>query len=85
MHASSIVGQVLSKGNIVIYESTVYPGVTEDECAPILSKKSGLSYATTKMPMDSDVFYLGYSPERINPGDKKHRITDIVKITWFHT
>ena len=81
MHASSIVGQVLSKGNIVIYESTVYPGVTEDECAPILSKKSGLSYATTKMPMDSDVFYLGYSPERINPGDKKHRITDIVKIT----
>ena len=80
LSASSLVGSVLSKGNIVIYESTVYPGATEEDCAPILSKKSGLSYATRTMPNDSNVFYLGYSPERINPGDKKHRLTDIVKV-----
>ncbi len=79
--ASSIVGKVLSKGNIVIYESTVYPGATEEECAPILSQKSGLVYASTKMPKNENVFYLGYSPERINPGDKNHRITDIIKVT----
>lgn len=79
--ASSIVGEVLSKGDIVIYESTVYPGATEEECAPVLSQKSGLAYASTKMTKNSNVFYLGYSPERINPGDKKHSITDIVKVT----
>lgn len=79
--ATEIVGQVLSPGNIVIYESTVYPGATEENCAPVLAKKSGLSYSTETMPVDSNVFYLGYSPERVNPGDKSHKITDIVKVT----
>ena len=81
LSATSLIGSILSKGDLVIYESTVYPGLTEEVCAPILSKQSGLSYATKKFPADSDVFYLGYSPERINPGDKKHRISDIVKVT----
>lgn len=79
--ASTIVGNVLSKGDIVIYETTVYPGATEEDCSPILSKVSGLSYSTKLMPVESDVFYLGYSPERINPGDNQHRLTDIVKVT----
>jgi len=81
LSASSLVGDVLSKGNIVIYESTVYPGATEDECSPVLAKRSGLSYQTSKLSLGSNVFYLGYSPERINPGDKIHRISDIVKVT----
>lgn len=81
LRASSIVGEILKPGDIAIYESTVYPGVTEDVCAPILEEKSGLSYATEMMPQGSDVFYLGYSPERVNPGDKTRRITDIVKVT----
>ena len=71
--ASETVGQVLSKGDVVIYESTVYPGVTEDICVPILERVSGL-----KFNMD---FYAGYSPERINPGDKKHTVTKILKVT----
>jgi UDP-N-acetyl-D-galactosamine dehydrogenase len=71
--ASRTVGQVLSAGDIVIYESTVYPGATEEDCAPILAEVSGL-----KVNKD---FYLGYSPERINPGDKAHRLTDILKVT----
>jgi UDP-N-acetyl-D-galactosamine dehydrogenase len=71
--ASRTVGQVLSAGEIVIYESTVYPGATEEDCAPILAEVSGL-----KVNKD---FYLGYSPERINPGDKAHRVTDILKVT----
>lgn len=71
--ASVTVGQVLSKGDIVIYESTVYPGVTEDECVPILAKTSGL-----KFNID---FFAGYSPERINPGDKEHTVANILKIT----
>ena len=79
--ASTIVGEVLSKGDIVIYESTVYPGATEDECAPVLAKKSNLSYGNSTMISGNNVFYLGYSPERINPGDKVHRIRDIVKVT----
>jgi UDP-N-acetyl-D-galactosamine dehydrogenase len=79
--ASSIIGNVLSNGNIVIYESTVYPGVTEEECGPVLATKSGLSYANSKMSVKNNIFYLGYSPERVNPGDKAHRISDIVKIT----
>ena len=79
--ASSIVGEILSKGDIVIYESTVYPGATEDECVPVLSQKSGLTYASTNMPKDSNIFHIGYSPERINPGDKKHSITDVIKVT----
>jgi len=71
--ASRSVGQVLSAGNTVIYESTVYPGATEDDCAPILEEVSSLE-------LNKD-FFLGYSPERINPGDKEHRIADIVKVT----
>ena len=71
--ASETVGKVLSKDNIVIYESTVFPGATEDECRPILEKFSGLKYNTD--------FYLGYSPERINPGDKEHTVTKILKVT----
>ena len=70
--ASRIVGRNLTKGSIVVYESTVYPGVTEDICVPILEKESGL-----KCGVD---FKVGYSPERINPGDKVHRLETIVKI-----
>lgn len=79
--ASIIVGNVLSKGNIVIYESTVYPGATEEYCCPILEKKSKLHYAKNVMQENDNVFHLGYSPERINPGDKARRLTDIVKVT----
>lgn len=71
--ASETVGKVLDKGNIVVYESTVFPGATEDECRPILEKVSGLTY--------NKDFYLGYSPERINPGDKEHTVTKILKVT----
>lgn len=71
--ASETVGKVLRKGDIVIYESTVYPGVTEDECVPILEKVSGL-----KFNID---FFAGYSPERINPGDKQHTVEKILKVT----
>ena len=71
--SSETVGSVLKKDNIVIYESTVYPGATEEFCVPILEKQSGLKFNTD--------FYCGYSPERINPGDKKHRLIDIKKVT----
>jgi UDP-N-acetyl-D-galactosamine dehydrogenase len=71
--ASATVGGVLSVGNIVIYESTVYPGCTEEVCVPILERESGLEF-------NSD-FFCGYSPERINPGDKEHRLTTILKVT----
>ncbi len=71
--ASETVGKVLKKGDIVIYESTVYPGCTEEDCVPILEKQSGLKF--------NQDFYCGYSPERINPGDKEHRVTTIKKIT----
>ena len=71
--ASKIVGNFLKKDDIVIYESTVYPGATEEVCVPILEEYSGLSY--------NQDFYCGYSPERINPGDKEHRITMIKKVT----
>lgn len=71
--ASRSVGQVLSRGSIVVFESTVYPGATEDDCAPIIEAESGL-----KLNHD---FFLGYSPERINPGDKTHRLTTILKVT----
>jgi UDP-N-acetyl-D-galactosamine dehydrogenase len=71
--ASETVGKVLKKGDIVIYESTVYPGCTEDDCVPILEKQSGLKFNVD--------FYCGYSPERINPGDKVHTVTKIKKIT----
>ena len=73
MSASRTVGKVLKKGDIVVYESTVYPGATEEDCAPILEQVSGL-----KLNRD---FFVGYSPERINPGDKEHRLTTIRKIT----
>ena len=71
--ASETVGKVLKKGDIVIYESTVYPGVTEDECVPILEKISGLKFNVD--------FFAGYSPERINPGDKEHTVDKILKVT----
>jgi UDP-N-acetyl-D-galactosamine dehydrogenase len=71
--ASESVAKVLKKGDIVVYESTVYPGVTEDECVPILEEFSGLKYNLD--------FFAGYSPERINPGDKEHTVTRILKIT----
>lgn len=71
--ATKIVGQNMKKGSVVIFESTVYPGITEDFCMPILEKESGL-----KAGVD---FKIGYSPERINPGDKKHRLETIVKVT----
>jgi len=71
--SSETVGKVLKKGDIVIYESTVYPGVTEDECIPVLEKISGLKF--------NKDFYAGYSPERINPGDKEHTVDKILKVT----
>lgn len=71
--ASTTVGQVISKGDIVVYESTVYPGVTEDECIPVVEKVSGLKFNVD--------FFAGYSPERINPGDKQHTVERIKKVT----
>ncbi len=71
--SSETVGKVLKKGDIVIYESTVYPGVTEEECIPVLENVSGLTF--------NKDFYAGYSPERINPGDKKHTVEKILKVT----
>jgi UDP-N-acetyl-D-galactosamine dehydrogenase len=71
--ASETVSKVLKKGDIVIYESTVYPGCTEEDCVPVLEKHSGLKF--------NQDFYCGYSPERINPGDKEHRVTTIKKVT----
>jgi UDP-N-acetyl-D-glucosamine/UDP-N-acetyl-D-galactosamine dehydrogenase len=71
--SSESVGKVLKKGDIVIYESTVYPGVTEDECIPVLEKISGLKF--------NKDFFAGYSPERINPGDKEHTVEKILKVT----
>ena len=73
LSASMLIGKMLKKGDVVIYESTVYPGVTEDECVPVLSKYSDLIF--------NQDFFVGYSPERINPGDKKHTLTKIVKVT----
>ena len=73
VNASKTVGKLLKKDDIVIYESTVYPGATEEICVPILEQHSGLNY--------NQDFYCGYSPERVNPGDKKHRITMIKKVT----
>ena len=73
LKASEAVGAVLKKGDIVIYESTVYPGATEDDCVPVLEKVSGLKF--------NKDFYAGYSPERINPGDKQHTVDKILKVT----
>jgi UDP-N-acetyl-D-glucosamine/UDP-N-acetyl-D-galactosamine dehydrogenase len=71
--ASETVGKVLKKGDIVIYESTVYPGCTEEDCVPVLENFSGLKF--------NQDFFCGYSPERINPGDKTHRLPNIQKVT----
>lgn len=71
--ASRVVGQVISRGDVVVYESTVYPGVTEEECLPIIEQVSGLKFNTD--------FFAGYSPERINPGDKTHTVEKIKKVT----
>ncbi len=73
LKASKIIGERLNRGDIVIYESTVYPGCTEDDCVPVLEKISGLEY--------NKDFFCGYSPERINPGDKEHTVTQIKKVT----
>ena len=73
LRASETVGSVLNKGDIVIYESTVYPGATEEDCVPVLEKVSGLKF--------NKHFYVGYSPERINPGDKEHTVEKILKVT----
>jgi UDP-N-acetyl-D-glucosamine/UDP-N-acetyl-D-galactosamine dehydrogenase len=95
MRASETVGRILKSGDIVIYESTVYPGCTEEVCVPILERESGLRYETEDhrplsrdgIPPDdlkedaSGYFFVGYSPERINPGDRKHRLPSIVKVT----
>ncbi len=71
--ASTSIGKVLKKGDVVVYESTVYPGATEESCIPVLEQESGLKF--------NQDFFAGYSPERINPGDKLHRVTNILKIT----
>ena len=71
--ASETIGRVLKRGDIVVYESTVYPGCTEEVCVPILARESGLEFNLD--------FFAGYSPERINPGDKEHRVTNILKVT----
>lgn len=71
--ASESLGLVISKGDVIIYESTVYPGATEEDCIPVVEKTSGLKFNRD--------FYAGYSPERINPGDKVHRVTNILKVT----
>jgi UDP-N-acetyl-D-galactosamine dehydrogenase len=71
--ASEMLGKVVSKGDTIIYESTVYPGATEEECIPVVERISGLTF--------NEDFYAGYSPERINPGDKEHRVTNILKVT----
>ena len=73
IESSKTVGDVLSRNDIVIYESTVYPGVTEDVCVPVLEKSSGMKF--------NKDFFCGYSPERVNPGDKEHTVTKILKVT----
>ena len=73
VRASEMLGGVICKGDIVIYESTVYPGATEEVCVPVIERASGLKF--------NQDFFAGYSPERINPGDKKHRIGNILKVT----
>jgi UDP-N-acetyl-D-galactosamine dehydrogenase len=71
--ASETVGKIISKGDIVVYESTVYPGATEEDCIPVVERISGLEFNTD--------FFAGYSPERINPGDKEHTVEKIKKVT----
>lgn len=73
IRASESLGSVISKGDVVVFESTVYPGATEDDCIPVIERVSGLKF--------NQDFFAGYSPERINPGDKEHRVTNILKVT----
>ncbi len=73
LRASEMIGSIIDENDVLIYESTVYPGATEELCVPVLEKTSGLDY--------NKDFFVGYSPERINPGDKEHRLTNIVKVT----
>lgn len=73
IRASETLGKVVKKGDVIIYESTVYPGATEEECIPVVERVSGLKF--------NQDFFAGYSPERINPGDKEHRVTNILKVT----
>ena len=80
--ASTSLGRILKVGDYVVFESTVYPGATEEVCVPILEHESKLTYlCDEKTPLKTNGFYVGYSPERINPGDKKHSITNIIKVT----
>ncbi|MBC8207008.1 MAG: nucleotide sugar dehydrogenase [Kiritimatiellales bacterium] len=87
--ASETIGRVISKGDVVIYESTVYPGATEEDCIPVIERVSDLKFISSNVPhstshipqAETEGFYAGYSPERINPGDKQRRLTNIVKIT----
>ena len=82
IQASKTIGQVLKEGDIVIFESTVYPGATEEVCVPVLEDVSGLKYANKdELQGQKGYFYCGYSPERINPGDKLHRVSNIKKVT----
>jgi UDP-N-acetyl-D-galactosamine dehydrogenase len=85
IRASETVGRLLKPGDLVIYESTVYPGGTEEVCVPVLERFSGLTYLHNGMPLavqdSGEGFYCGYSPERINPGDRLHRLTTIKKVT----
>ena len=84
LDASKTVAKFLKSDDIVIYESTVYPGCTEEKCVPVLERISGLKYGKNflnKKNFKSRVFYCGYSPERINPGDKEHRLINITKVT----
>ena len=73
LRASEMLGTVINKGDLIIYESTVYPGATEEECVPIVERASGLIF--------NKDFFVGYSPERVNPGDKEHKLTNILKVT----
>ena len=73
LKVSAMLGRIIKKNDVIIYESTVYPGATEDDCIPVVERQSGLN-------LNKD-FFAGYSPERINPGDKNHRVEDIVKVT----
>src|SRR3546814_5651881 len=73
LRAMEAIGKILKRGDIVMYESTVYPGATEEECVPVLERVSGLRF--------NEDFFAGYSPERINPGDKAHRVSTIKKVT----
>jgi UDP-N-acetyl-D-galactosamine dehydrogenase len=80
MDATKMVGQYLTSGNVVVFESTVFPGATEEICLPILEGVSGLKCDNTDNVLKSDVFSIGFSPERINPGDKQRKLTDVVKV-----